>query len=307
MCNYYYYKAITPRYIRLCYPHWLLLILIIITAACANESNHNQQTTKQYPTIHDSDAVVLIQTAFGEIKVQLYHQTPLHKQNFLKLVREGFYNHTTIHRIVKEFIIQGGDPLSRDPAKIHLAGEGGPGYEIPAEILPQFFHKRGALCAARAQDTINPFRRSNGSQFYIVHGRTYTAAELDTIEAAIRTNQRNAYIPVFFSKPENRWIREIDKEKLYRTRRDSFNRLETRIRKLFVEQFNRDVKVFQFPDSQRTFYQNKGGAPYLDTQYTVFGEVIEGMEVVDKIASLATNELEAPLQPIPMVMKILKE
>jgi len=119
-----------------------------------------------------------IQTEYGEIQVMLYNETPLHKANFIKLINEGFYNDLLFHRLIKGFMIQGGDPNSKNANPGEMLGQGGPGYTVPAEILPQYIHKKGVLAAARKGDNVNPSKASSGSQFYIVQGKTYTKEEL---------------------------------------------------------------------------------------------------------------------------------
>ncbi|MCX7697344.1 MAG: peptidylprolyl isomerase [Bacteroidales bacterium] len=186
---------------------------------------------------------VIIQTSYGEIKIKLYDKTPKHRENFLKLAREGYYNGTLFHRVIPGFMIQGGDPESKNAPEGKRLGNGGPGYTIPFEYVPEFFHKRGAVAAARLPDDINPERESSGSQFYIVQGRTFTDEELNKIE-----------------------------KKIGRT----------------------------IPPNQREVYKTIGGAPHLDGSYTVFGEVIAGMDVVDKIAQLPRDKYDRPLTNVPM-------
>ncbi len=206
-----------------------------------------------------------IHTPLGRMVVRLYDETPLHRDNFKRLVASGFYDSTTFHRVIEGFVIQGGDPNSKDADPAN-DGTGGPGYTLPAEIRPGLFHKRGALAAARQGDEVNPERRSSGSQFYLVVGRTFDAAALDEIEAYLREQ-----------------IPDPD---------------------------------FVFPDSVRRLYQTVGGAPFLDGLYTVFGELVEGFEVMDAIARLPTPrttgeqvppaQLDRPLQPVPMTIRPLE-
>lgn len=195
------------------------------------------------------ETIVLISTTLGDMKVKLYNETPVHRDNFIKLVNEKFYDGVVFHRVIKEFMIQGGDPNSKEAGATNL-GTGGPGYTLPAEILPQFFHKKGALSAARTGDQGNPQRRSSGSQFYVVQGKTYSKAELDMFEKKLHT---------------------------------------------------------KFTDELREAYTTIGGVPHLDAQYTVFGEVIEGLEVIDKIAAVETDSRDKPTTPVKMTMKIVKK
>lgn len=187
------------------------------------------------------EPVVELQTTMGNIKVKLYKDTPLHRDNFIKLVSEGFYSGVLFHRVIKDFMIQGGDPESANaPADMSL-GNGGPGYNIAAEILPNRFHKKGVIAAARKDDSVNPNRESSGSQFYIVQGQVFDDATLDAIE------QKNAV---------------------------------------------------KFTKEQRDIYKTVGGTPHLDTKYTVYGEVIEGLDVVDAIAGVATGANNRPVSDV---------
>ncbi len=181
------------------------------------------------------DSLVVLHTPEGDITLRLYEETPIHRSNFLKLAQEGFYDSTIFHRIIKDFMVQGGDPYSKNAATRSQSGQGSPGYTLPAEFNPAFFHKRGVLAAARMPDNVNPKMESNGSQFYIVQGKKFSDAEL---EGAQRRVQQ-------ILGPD-----------------------------------------YTISEEMRKVYQEVGGAPWLDQQYTVFGEVIEGMEVIDKLADL---------------------
>ena len=188
------------------------------------------------------ETLVQIDTDMGKIKVKLFNDTPQHRDNFIKNVKEKRYDGLLFHRVIKQFMVQGGDINSKDaPIEQHL-GDGDPGYTIPAEIVyPKYFHKRGMLCAARTSDDENPERASSGTQFYIVTGKFYTEMELDKME-------------------------------------------------------EKDNKTFT--PEQREVYMLEGGAPHLDGTYTIFGEVIKGMKVVDKIQFVETNEDDRPLKNI---------
>ena len=194
------------------------------------------------------NAIVEIKTEYGAIKLRLYDETPLHRDNFLKLTQDSFFNGTLFHRVIKNFVIQGGDPDSRNAKPDVELGNGGPGYEIPAEFNPALWHKRGVLAAARENDDVNPERKSSGSQFYIVVGKVFTDHKLDSFE--LKYNKK-------------------------------------------------------FTPEQREYYKTIGGTPHLDGRYTVFGEVIEGMDVVDKISIVATNKQDRPVKDIKMSVRIV--
>lgn len=189
-----------------------------------------------------------ISTIYGNIVLKLYNETPLHRDNFLKLVKDGYFDSTLFHRVINQFMIQGGDPDSKRAPSGVLLGNGGPSYTIKAEFIPNLIHKKGALAAAREGDMINPQKASSGSQFYIVQGKVFTKQELDY--------------------------------------------LSQRMGKTFTEQ-------------QIYTYTTIGGTPHLDGSYTVFGEVVSGMEVVDKIASVLTDKNNRPLEDIRMFVKVL--
>jgi cyclophilin family peptidyl-prolyl cis-trans isomerase len=192
---------------------------------------------------------VLISTSFGDIKVKLYNETPKHRDNFIKLVNEGYLNGTLFHRVIKNFMIQGGDPDSKTAKPGQMLGNGGPSYTIPAEIVAKFIHKKGVLAAAREGDNVNPNKESSGSQFYIVQGRKYDDATLDAIEKSINK---------------------------------------------------------KFTEAQRQIYKTIGGAAHLDGNYTIFGEVYEGLDVVDKIANVAVDKNSRPLEDIKMTVSMIK-
>ncbi len=197
---------------------------------------------------HQKHNMVRITTPYGDMKVELSDLTPQHRDNFIKLAGEGFYNGLLFHRVMRGFMIQGGDPDSKNAPAGTMLGMGGPGYTVPAEFNPELIHLKGAIAAARQGDQVNPQRASSGSQFYIVQGKVWTDAELDQIEA------RNG---------------------------------------------------IKYTPEQREAYKTIGGAAMLDGQYTVFGKVVEGLDVIDKIAAQPTDRANRPLKDIPMEMKII--
>ena len=200
--------------------------------------------------------IVEIITPKGSMFIWLYDDTPRHKDNFLKLVREGFYDQTKFHRIIKDFMIQGGDPTSRVDSLKEEWGQGGPGYTIEAEIRNNHYHKKGMLAAARQGDKVNPGKASSGSQFYIVQGSKFNDQALDNIEKQIRTATKN----------EN----------------------------------------YRFTEEQRIAYKELGGSPYLDMQYTVFGEVIKGLEIIDGLAAVQTGAQDKPVENVEIDINVLE-
>ena len=250
-----------------------------------------------------------IQTEFGNIKVLLYDETPQHRDNFLKLAESGFYNGCTFHRVIKDFMIQGGDPNSKNPDYNGPLGTTGPGYTIPAEIVKGLYHKKGALAAARQGDQANPMRESSGSQFYLVQGKTHTDAELDKVEDMIRQDeQRQLAMKLqgpFSEMSENQWLKTMSQEdfqKLQQQYPDSLQKVNERFQRFIADSYNKQ-KPFEYTDAQREVYKTKGGTPFLDNQYSVFGEIIEGLDIVDKLAAVETGEGDLPKKPLKFSVK----
>ena len=226
---------------------------ILIAFLFLGIANLNAQTDKQTPknSLPKAKEIrVLIKTNMGNLVVKLYNETPLHRDNFVKLISQEYFNKTLFHRVINNFMIQGGDPDSKTATKGQALGNGGPEYTIPAEFVATRFHKKGALAAARTSDDINPKKESSGSQFYIVQGKVYTNDEL--------------------------------------------NIFEQRLGKKFTKE-------------ERTAYTTVGGTPHLDGSYTVFGELIEGFDVLDKIAAVAGDQMNRPLEDVIILsVEILK-
>ena len=192
---------------------------------------------------------VLISTSFGDMVVELYNETPQHRDNFVKLVKERFYDGTLFHRIIPNFMIQGGDPDSKGAAPNIQLGNGGPGYTIPAELVDGLYHKKGVLAAARLGDAVNPKKESSGSQFYIVQGQVFTEEKLRSF--GVRSGKK-------------------------------------------------------YTEEQTKTYGTIGGTPHLDGAYTVFGEVVKGLEVIELIANLKRDKNNRPLKDVEMSISIIK-
>ena len=234
-----------------------------------------------------------IKTTEGDIIIRLYDETPKHRDNFLKLTDEGYFNGTLFHRVIKDFMIQGGDPDSKNAPKGKMLGTGAPDYTIPAEfVYPQYFHKRGALSAARTGDEVNPNRESSGSQFYIVWGKTFKPAELKQMEHQMAMQQEQQ---VF-----NQLTREHHEEIMNLRRNRDRARLQELQDKL-IEQTKTTCKQQgkpSFTEEQIEVYTNVGGTPFLDNQYTVFGEVEEGLDIVERIQNYDTDRNDRPTEDI---------
>lgn len=273
----------------------LLMAATINSCGARSSQNANAQTS-------DNETKVLIKTSAGDITIKLYNGTPLHRDNFIKLVEEHYYDSVLFHRVIKDFMVQAGDPDSKNADKNAQLGAGGPDYTIPAEfVFPKYYHKRGALSAARQADQVNPERRSSGSQFYIVTGKKYRKYELQEFEERLAHNQGQRIF-----------------EDLCMQNRDSILSMQSKgdnegLRKLSVElneAMNKKLKEvgpLKFTEEQVKTYMDEGGTPFLDNDYTVFGEVVDGMKVVDKIESAGTDMFDRPRKDIRIItMEIIK-
>lgn len=245
---------------------------------------------------------VLLETTFGDIELVLYNETPLHRDNFIKLVKDGTYNGVLFHRVINDFMIQTGDPTSRNAAVDSQLGNGGPGYDLPAEfVYPKYFHKRGAVAAARQGDEVNPERRSSGSQFYIVTGKRFSEYQLDVMKNRM-AEQAQARI---FQSLVQQHMSDIAS---MQARGDS-----TALMTLQNELIAQTSQIYSknpvtFTQEQIDAYSTVGGTPHLDGQYTVFGEVVSGMDVVDKIQKVATRgELNRPIDDVRIIRATIVE
>lgn len=264
-----------------------------------------KNTQSLLPTTHDKGGqrtinMIKISTTLGDITVRLYDETPLHRDNFLKLVEEGYYNGTIFHRIIRDFMIQGGDPESRTPQAGAQYGTGGPGYTIPAEIQPDLIHKRGALAAARLGDEINPNRESSGSQFYIVWGQVYKEGQLGQLNKQL---QQQAEQQVFNNlvQQHRQQVMTLRKNRDQEGLMELQNDLIAQTKAILQEKGNTGLTALQ-----KETYKTTGGTPHLDGQYTVFGEVVEGLDIVEKIQSCQTGRGDRPQQDIFMNISVVE-
>ncbi|MBQ2951245.1 MAG: peptidylprolyl isomerase [Prevotella sp.] len=242
---------------------------------------------------------VRIQTTFGDITVRLYDETPLHRDNFVKLAKEGYYDGTLFHRVIKDFMIQGGDPDSKGAPAGKMLGVGGPDYTIEAEIKSGLYHKRGALAAARQGDEVNPERRSSGSQFYIVWGQVYNEGQLRQFSKQMEMQQMQTVFNAL-AKEHHDEIMQMRRER----NRAGLQELQEKL----AAEAEAQVKVqgAGMTDEQRAIYSTVGGTPHLDGQYTVFGEVEEGMDVVEMIQQAATARGDRPVDDIEMRVMVME-
>ena len=268
----------------------ILLICLAFMALTACNAGSKRQTNHHME--NEKRTLVKLETTMGNITVALYNETPKHRDNFIKLVKEGVYDSTLFHRVIKQFMIQAGDPDSKNASDTAMLGSGDVGYTIPAEFNPKFFHKKGVLAAARQGDDVNPEKASSGCQFYIVTGRKFTEPQLLGMENKINEQREEA----LFDSLARQHMKEI-----YKMRKAGDNAgllelqdtLEAQARELADKE-----EKFRFTPEQIKAYSTIGGAPHLDGSYTVFGEVTEGMEVVDNIEIAKTNRADRPIENI---------
>ena len=246
-------------------------------------------------------AKVKISTTLGDITVRLYDETPLHRDNFLKLASEGFFNGTLFHRVIKDFMIQGGDPESKGAPAGKNLGSGGPGYNIPAEIQSAIlFHKRGALSAARLGDEVNPMKESSGSQFYIVWGKVYKAAELKQLEHQMKMQQEQSIFNALAAEHREEIMN------LRRNRdRDGLMQLQEKLGNMAIAK-SKELGTPAFTQEQADIYTTQGGTPFLDGAYTVFGEVEEGLDVVEAIQKVETSMGDRPKSDVVMNVTVIE-
>ena len=276
-----------------------MLLLLMVTAS--EVKGHNNKEMENKTTQISGDALVDIKTSLGDIRIRLYGETPKHRDNFLKLVNENFYNDVLFHRVINQFMIQTGDPESKGAAPGKMLGSGGPGYDIEAEIVyPKYFHKRGALAAARQGDEVNPERRSSGSQFYIVTGKSYNAGQLGQMEKQLQYQQ----MQTIFNDLAKQHRDSIMNMRRNRDQAGLQALQEELVAKTEAEAAKNPAK---FTDAQSEAYTTVGGTPHLDGTYTVFGEVVSGMDVVEKIEKTATGAQDRPKEDIKIIsMKIVE-
>lgn len=241
-----------------------------------------------------NETQVLMHTSMGDIQLKLYNETPKHRDNFIQLVKDGTYNGLLFHRVIKDFMIQGGDVTSKDAPMNKSLGAGDLGYTVPAEFnYPKYFHKKGALCAARTGDEVNPERASSASQFYIVTGKKYSEAELNQIEKQLENRLKQSIFARLQAENKPKimeYYRSGNKEELAILR-------DTLIGKTELEAEKRKDET-KLPKELREIYKTEGGVPFLDNQYTVYGEVVKGIEVVEAIQNVKTNKQDRPTENV---------
>ena len=274
----------------------LSIVMVALTLMSCSASNTEGSASAPAKNKTDNEMTkVKLETTLGDIVVELYNETPQHRDNFIKLVQSGYYDGVLFHRVIKDFMIQTGDGNSKTAGPETTLGDGDPGYTIEAEfVYPKYFHKRGALAAARTGDQVNPERRSSGSQFYIVTGKIYSSDDLKMMTQRMTEMRKqdifrrlvmenNSRIKQLQESQDTAGIQELQDELIRQTEAEAAKTPTT------------------MTDEQIDAYTSVGGTPHLDGQYTVFGEVVSGMDVVDKIQNTTTGRNDRPTVDIKIV------
>ncbi len=285
---------------------FFVAVSFIVTSCTAGNQNKEvskieEKKMENKQTVESKGALVDIKTTMGDIRICLYDATPKHRDNFLKLVNEKFYEGTLFHRVINEFMIQAGDPDSKNAPSGKMLGSGGPGYNVDAEIVyPQYFHKKGALAAARQGDQVNPLKKSSGSQFYIVTGRVYNEGQLRQMEVQLANKQKQGIFNELAMQHRDQ-IMSMRKAKDVAGLQALQDSLATQVETIASQ------NPASFTPEQKQIYSTVGGSPHLDGDYTVFGEVVSGMDVIEKIEKVATNAQDRPVEDVKIIsMTVVK-
>ncbi len=265
----------------------LAFVTLLLITGCAQDNK--------------KDYVVTIKTSYGDMVAILYDETPKHKANFIKLAKEHYFDSLLFHRVMQGFMIQGGDPNSKKAKPGEGLGSGGPGYTVDAEFLPQYYHEKGALSAARQPDQVNPQKASSGSQFYIVQGTVISQTEVQTLkydQMQLMTGLRK-----MFENPANKPLLDSLNQLYYSGDMPAY---QTRLLALAprVEKATGLTIIKDLSEEKIKSYTTIGGAPHLDGQYTVFGKVIKGIEVIDKIAAVSVDPANRPFEDVRMTVTV---
>ncbi len=262
---------------------------LFFTLACLLSCNSNTG---------NENTIVSMKTSLGDIKIRLYDGTPLHRDNFINLVKSGFYDGVSFHRVIKNFMVQAGDPETKT-ASARPMPDSLKTYTIPAEFNPQYFHKRGALAAAREGNDTNPLMKSSGTQFYIVQGVKFSDEELNQAEQKINSTEKQNRFAGFMKETS-------DSVRLSGKTLSDAEIQEIASIKMF--QYLSSFKEYKIPEEQRSAYKSIGGTPRLDGSYTVFGEVTEGLDIIDKIAAVQTDNSDKPVNDVKIIkVRIVKD
>ena len=246
--------------------------------------------------------IVEISTNMGDMQFRLYDDTPKHKNAFIELASNGYYNETLFYRVIENFLIQGGSKSSRNAPPGKRIGYGDPDKTVDDEILPHYFHKKGVLCAPRQPDEVNPFKQSDISQFFIIKGSVHTVGALDTMEMAINRPIRKKIIQTHMTPEVRAELKKLKEEKKVKEFRAIADEVKTKIE----TDYSLAPGALEFTEAQREAYSTVGGYPELDGKYTIFGECISGFDVIDKIAALKTDKNNRPYTDVKISVRVIK-
>nr|WP_320117735.1 peptidylprolyl isomerase [uncultured Marinifilum sp.] len=268
--------------------HLILLLFVVFIG----KSVYSQAT----------NSIILIETNLGNMKFMLYKDTPKHRKNFLQLIENKHFDGTLFYRVIKGFVAQGGSQDSRNAPAGKMIGYGAANRSIESEFNPHYFHKKGALASPRQPDKVNIFKESDVSQFYIAHGKVFTNEELNAMEKEVNGPLRKKIVKRYLTKSKRAVLDSLKKAKKV----EEFRAIAKKIKESIEFDYSSSREKLEFSEAQRKVYTTVGGVPHLDNNYTVFGEIISGLNVLEKIANLKTDSNDRPYTDVKMKVKILK-
>ena len=297
----------------------LIFLSLVITSfsSCGllKKSNKTEEKKEITPVIEETveeikeeepelilPTLIEMNTNYGKVIIKLYEETPLHRENFAQLIAQNYYDGLLFHRVIKDFMIQAGDPNSKNAPVGTPLGNGGPTYTVPAEISQKHYHKKGALCAARQGDNVNPEQRSSGSQFYFVTGAVYSDSDLQQMENRINQQAKSGLMRKYWANPKNKQTADLYARYNSENKMDSLNILKTKVMNSELSKY----QPYKFTKEQIATYTTEGGTPFLDNNYTVFGEIVEGIKIIEEISTLDTKS-DRPVDNVEIIsVKIIE-
>ena len=246
--------------------------------------------------------IVEVKTNLGTMKFKLYNDTPKHRDAFIQLANNGYYDRTLFYRVIQDFLIQGGSKSSRNAPPGKRIGYGDPEHTVDDEIIEQHFHKKGALCAPRQPDEVNPFKQSDISQFYVVKGQVFTEGQLDTLEMVVNRPIKKKITKQIYTPEIRQKLKTLKEE----GKVDEFREIAARVKNDIASRYELNPNTLEFSEAQRKAYTTVGGYPDLDGKYTVFGECIAGFDVIDKIATLEVDGNNRPIKDVVIEVNVIE-